>query len=84
METWRNELYHHGIYGQKWGVRRFQNPDGSLTPEGRERYDVGDPKKGVKDIESLYGIHKRLNDVDKATAFNKREHDKKACSLFYS
>jgi hypothetical protein len=34
----RTELYHHGILGQKWGIRRFQNPDGSLTPEGRERY----------------------------------------------
>lgn len=76
MENWRNELYHYGIYNQKWGVRRFQNPDGSLTPEGRERYGVGDPNKGVKDIESSRGIQKRLNDVDKATAFNKREHDK--------
>lgn len=33
-----HELYHHGIKGQEWGVRRFQNPDGSLTPEGRRRY----------------------------------------------
>ena len=33
-----DELEHHGIQGMKWGVRRFQNPDGSLTPEGRERY----------------------------------------------
>lgn len=31
-------LYHHGIKGQKWGVRRFQNYDGTLTPEGRARY----------------------------------------------
>ena len=33
-----NELYHHGILGQRWGVRRFQNPDGSLTPAGKKRY----------------------------------------------
>jgi hypothetical protein len=34
-----NELYHHGIKGQKWGVRRYQNADGSLTSEGKKRYD---------------------------------------------
>ena len=31
------ELYHHGILGQKWGVRRFQNEDGSYTSEGKRR-----------------------------------------------
>ena len=34
----QNELYHHGIKGQKWGVRRYQNEDGTLTPEGKKRY----------------------------------------------
>lgn len=34
-----NELKHHGIIGQKWGIRRFQNSDGTLTAEGRRRYD---------------------------------------------
>lgn len=33
-----NELCHYGILGQKWGMRRFQNEDGSLTPEGEIRY----------------------------------------------
>lgn len=31
-------ICHHGILGQKWGVRRFQNTDGSLTEEGKKRY----------------------------------------------
>ncbi len=38
MEVWKNELYHHGIKGQKWGIRRYQNPDGSLTKAGLSRY----------------------------------------------
>ena len=34
-----DELYHHGIKGQKWGVRRYQNKDGSLTAAGKKRYE---------------------------------------------
>lgn len=33
-------LYHHGVKGQKWGIRRYQNDDGSLTAEGKKRYGV--------------------------------------------
>ena len=32
-----DELYHHGIKGQKWGVRRYQNKDGSLTAAGKQK-----------------------------------------------
>lgn len=45
------ELYHHGIKGQKWGVRRYQNPDGSLTAEGMRRYGL-----------ALKGARKMLSD----------------------
>lgn len=37
-------LAHHGIKGQKWGVRRFENPDGTLTAAGRKRYGEGADK----------------------------------------
>ena len=43
--TYSNELYHYGVKGQKWGIRRYQNPNGTLTEEGKIRYGV-DPKTG--------------------------------------
>ena len=51
----KDELYHHGIKGQKWGVRRFQNKDGSVTPAGEKRYYVGgnDQRKPAKSKKKL-------------------------------
>lgn len=42
------QLYHHGIKGQKWGVRRYQNADGSLTAAGEKRYAKQEYKKDKK------------------------------------
>lgn len=43
-----NELEHHGILGMKWGIRRYQNEDGSLTKAGKKRYDVGEPFEDIE------------------------------------
>ena len=39
-----NELYHHGVKGQKWGIRRYQNEDGSLTPAGKKHLEKLDTR----------------------------------------
>lgn len=41
---YENELYHHGVKGQRWGIRRFQNKDGSLTRLGQKRADSAQKK----------------------------------------
>jgi hypothetical protein len=44
-------LSHHGIKGMRWGVRRYRNKDGSLTPAGKKRYDtMSDDAKTASDI----------------------------------
>lgn len=48
-------LMHHGIKGQKWGIRRFQNEDGTLTPEGQKRYsDLAADMNRLSDVKKLH------------------------------
>lgn len=52
-------LMHFGIKGQRWGIRRFQNEDGSLTAEGKERYDVGDPSSLQRKMKNAHWLYKQ-------------------------
>lgn len=62
------ELYHHGVKGQKWGVRRYQKKDGSLTPLGKMKYRTD------KDFKRSYDRNEALKKARQAKA-EKRQHE---------
>lgn len=81
------ELYHWGVKGMKWGVRRYQNKDGSLTPAGRKRYAEphedykrAHDKKSVKQMsdKELRDRNNRLQMERQYAQFTKKKNRGKA------
>lgn len=76
------ELYHWGIKGMKWGIRRFQNKDGSLTPAGRKRYSDGsDGTSGQSKTANKHKSVKDMSDDELRTKVNRLALEKNALDL---
>lgn len=70
------ELYHHGVIGMKWGIRRYQNKDGTLTAAGKKRYDK-EMEKVKEQQKILKNKEKTQAKLDKLEAMKKDVADRK-------
>lgn len=75
--VYRDELYHWGIKGMKWGVRRYQNKDGTLTSEGKKHYSQdhedytrAHTKKNVREM-SDSELNARINRLQKEQQYER-------------
>ena len=85
-----NELEHWGIKGMRWGIRRYQNKDGTLTPAGRKRYEnelaklkeqervIKNQKKSQAKFDELDKKRKQLDDLKKGKVSSTTKKSKEA------
>ena len=75
-----NTLKHHGVLGMKWGVRRYQRKDGSLTPAGKKHVAAEADKKATKPMTARQKAQSMSNDELNA-AIDRKKKEKEYISL---
>lgn len=78
MAEYPSYLIHYGVSGQKWGTRRYQNEDGSLTPEGKEHYGYGSERDNRKLLKQMTkaGKHTKVNEWGTHKKLSGRAYEK--------
>lgn len=80
-----SELYHHGVKGMHWGIRRYQNYDGSLKAAGRSRYGIKERRTAVKEQQRKNTINKYKNagmsDAEAQEAYEKKQKAMKIAGI---
>lgn len=75
-----DELQHWGIKGMKWGIRRYQNKDGSLTPAGKKRYSEEDASEDYTKAHSAKSV-KSMSDKELRDRINRLQMEKQYSQL---
>lgn len=81
VDVGKNFIEHHGILNMKWGRRRYQNPDGTLTPEGKIRYSREKRKQAAKNLKKARKVREANKKKEMKLAKEKAKVEKKKAKI---